>query len=253
MKTSFYFFLWIIIYPLLGLLHSPAIDRNAFIVALAVVWGVSWFINRNMPLTLRYERIADRISILEDVFSGNVRAFRRRISRTVTLDFITAVYLGVGFIFVLFSMARGGDANDWFALLIFGFFAFATISRAVRLNKVTTRLHHNPTPQECAAVVDDVYHLNYADYYNGRLHASPEAMLPPRPRHFTAFEVFSALIAVACALLGIYYLVSSLIMLTAGHNPEAISGGIMYFLYGSLAAYFGIRDAMTCIAYLRRR
>lgn len=39
MKTSFYFVLWILIYPILGLFNNSFIDNNAFIVALAIVWG----------------------------------------------------------------------------------------------------------------------------------------------------------------------------------------------------------------------
>ncbi len=41
MKTSFYFVVWILIYPLLGLLHNSFIDNNSFLVALAAVWGLS--------------------------------------------------------------------------------------------------------------------------------------------------------------------------------------------------------------------
>lgn len=52
MKTSFYFVLWILIYPILGLFNNTVINDNAFIVALAVVWGFSWLLNRIMPETL---------------------------------------------------------------------------------------------------------------------------------------------------------------------------------------------------------
>lgn len=58
MKTSFYFVLWILIYPILGLFNNRFIDNNAFIVALAIVWGLSWLLNRMMPDTLTYERVS---------------------------------------------------------------------------------------------------------------------------------------------------------------------------------------------------
>lgn len=58
MKTSFYFVLWILIYPILGLFHSSFIDNNSYIVALAIVLGLSWILNRLMPTTLSYEHVS---------------------------------------------------------------------------------------------------------------------------------------------------------------------------------------------------
>lgn len=252
MKTSFYFFLWIIIYPLLSLFHNPWVYQNSFIVALFIVWGLSWILNKNMPDTIGYERVSEMVTILEEVYTGNVKAFMHRLSRMVTVEFITSIYLGVAFVFVLFSMVRG-SADDWIALLIFGFFAFGAISRAVKLNQMFIRIKHNPTPEECAAVVSEAFRVDYSGYYHSRVHTTAEAMLPPQPRHFKAFQIFSLIIAIICALFGLFYLVMSIIMLAENRSAEAISGGIMYFLYGSLAAYFGIKDSVSCINYFRNK
>lgn len=250
MKTSFYFFLWIIIYPLLGLLNTPIINQNSFIAALFVVWGLSWFLNKNMPDTLRYERLSEIASVLEEVYTENIRAFQKRLSRMVTLEFITAVYLGVAFIFVLFSMVRG-SGNDWVALLIFGFFSFAAISRAFKLSQSYNKIKENPTAEECVTVMEQTYNINYSSYYNARSQTTAAAMIPPEPKHFMAFQIFSLVIAIITALLGLYFLVLGIIILIHGNGAESISGGIMYFLYGSLAAYFGIRDSLSCITYFR--
>ena len=252
MKTSFYFFLWIIIYPLLGLLHNPFIDQNSFIVALFIVWILSWILNKNMPDTLRYEKVSEITTILEEVYQGNVKAFMLRLSRLVTVEFITAIYLGVAFVFVLFSMVRG-SADDWIALLIFGFFAFGAITRAFKLNQAYGRVKLNPTQEECAAALHEVYRVDYTSYYSARVHTSPESLLPPQPKHFKSFQIFSLIIAVVCSLFGLYFLVMSIIILSGNQSAEAISGGIMYFLYGSLAAYFGLKDIVSCISYFRRK
>lgn len=252
MKTSFYFFLWIIIYPLLGLIHSPWVYQNSFIVALFIVWVLSWVLNKNMPDTLRYEAVVNMSVVMEEVFTGNINAFRKRLSRKVTIDFITAVYMGVAFIFILFSMWRGSGGDDWIALLIFGFFAFGTISRTVKLHQVSNHLKYNPTEEECAAALREIYRVDYSSYHDVRLYSNPESMLPPQPRHFMAFQVFSLIIALICALFGLFYLVMSIIMLAGNRSAEAISGGIMYFLYGTLAAYFGIKDSLDCINFFRK-
>lgn len=251
MKTSFYFFLWIIIYPLLDLLNNPWINQNSFIVALFIVWGISWILNRNMPDTLRYERVSEIATILEEVYTGNVKAFMNRLSRMVTVEFITAIYLGVAFVFVLFSMVRG-SADDWIALLIFGFFAFGAISRAVKLNQAYQRIKHDPIPKECIKVVEETYRVDYAGYYNSKIHTTAEAMLPPQPSTFMTFQIVSFIIAIICALLGLFYLIMSIVMLAENSSAKSISGGIMYFLYGSLAAYFGLKDSYTCFNYFRR-
>ena len=252
MKTSFYFFLWIIIYPLLGLFHNSWVYQNSFIVALFVVWGLSWILNKNMPETLRYERVSEMSTVLEEVYTGNVLAFMQRLSRMVIVEFMSAIYLGVAFVFVLFSMVRG-SADDWIALLIFGFFAFGAISRTFKLNQVYQRIKHNPIPEECASFVEETFHVDYAGYYNSRVHTTAEAMLPPQPRHFKTFQIFSLVIAVICALFGLFYLIMAIIILAENRSAETISGGIMYFLYGSLAAYFGIKDSVSCINYFKRR
>ena len=252
MKTSFYFFLWIIIYLLLGLFHNSWLYQNSFIVTLFIVWILSWFLNKNMPDTLRYERVSEMALILEEVYTGNVKAFMRRLSRMVTVEFVTAIYLGVAFVFVLFSMVRG-SFDDWIALLIFGFFAFGAITRAYKLNQNYNRIKLNPTPEECAAVVQETYRVDYSSYYNSRVHTSPEALLPPQPKHFKVFQIFSLIIAIICALFGLFYLITAIIMLAENRSAQAISGGIMYFLYGSLGAYFGIKDSASCINYFRRK
>ncbi len=85
MKTGFYFVLWILIYPILGLLNNSFINNNAFIVALAVVWGLSWLLNRVMPKTLTYEQVTQIAPILEDVYTGNVPSFKKRLSKETTI------------------------------------------------------------------------------------------------------------------------------------------------------------------------
>ncbi len=79
MKTSFYFVLWILIYPILGLFNNDFIAENSFVVAIAVVWSLSWLLNRMMPDTLTYERVSQIAPVMENVYTGNVEAFIKRL------------------------------------------------------------------------------------------------------------------------------------------------------------------------------
>ena len=75
-------------------------------------------------------------------------------------------------------------------------------------------------------------------------------------QHFFSDEVrriFSLVVAVICALLGILQFLRGVGIMAFFYNGPGISGGIMYVLYGSLAAYFGIKDTIDIGTLLRTR
>lgn len=249
MRTSFYFVLWIIIYPLLGLLHNQWVTTNAFFVALIVIWALSWFLNRSMPETLIYERILSNANILNEVYTGNVQGFKRRLYRTSTIEFISALYFGVAFLITILFWLKGGF-DDWLALIIFGFLAAGTLVKASRIQKLAHRVSLNPNPQECVDIVDQMG-MNYGAYYEQRQRSGGDAVLPPPPRGFNGFQIFSILIAAVCAVLGVIFIVLSVIGLIKIPTLQGVPVSIMYLLYGSLATYYGVKDFITSINYFR--
>ena len=72
-------------------------------------------------------------------------------------------------------------------------------------------------------------------------------MLPPEPKHFKAFKVFSIVISTIASLLGLLYIILGIIIMLSQSSLEAGAVAGMYFLYGSLAAYFGVKDFISCI------
>ena len=246
MKTSFYFVLWILIYPILGLFNNDFINNNAFIVALAAVWGLSWLLNRLMPKTLTYERVSQIAPILENVYTGNVASFKKRLSRESNIEIITAIYFVVTTVVIAIAVFKVG-INDWVALAIFGFFTFGAISRSAGLIKAKSQLNNNPIPEQCVEISDETYKLDYASYYEARSNVSYEEMLPPKPRFFKAFKIFSTVMAAIASLLGLLYIVLGIIIMVSQSSLEAGAVAGMYFLYGSLAAYFGVTDFISVI------
>ena len=246
MKTSFYFVIWILIYPILGLFDNSFINNNAFIVALAVVWGLSWLLNRIMPETLTYEHASQIAPILEDVYTGNVTSFKKRLSRETNIEVITAIYFVVTTVVIVIAVFKIG-ISDWIALAIFGFFTFGAISRSAVLLKAKSQLNGNPTGEQCMEIADETYKLDYASYYEVRSNASYEEMLPPKPKHFKVFKIFSIVISTIASLLGLLYIVNGIIIMLSLSSLEAGAVAGMYFLYGSLAAYFGVKDFISCI------
>ena len=246
MKTSFYFVLWIVIYPILGLFHNSFINENAFIVALAVVWGLSWLLKRIMPDTLAYERASQIAPILEDVYTGNVSSFRKRLSTYANIEIITAIYFVITTIVIALVIFIVG-VNDWMALIIFIFFTFGAISKSYNLIKAQIQLKNNPTSEQCMEIAGDTYKLDYPAYYDIRSSSTYEGTLPPKPRFFGIFNIFSTLIAAIAALLGLGYIIFGILIMFSETSIRfgAVAG--MYFLYGALAAYFGIKDFISCI------
>lgn len=245
MKTSFYFVLWIMIYPILGLFNNSFIDNNAFVVALVAVWGLSWLLNQVMPKTLTYEHISQIYAILEDAYNGNVASLGKRLTRESIIEFVTAIYFIVTTILICVAVFVVG-INDWIELIVFGLFTFGAIYRAITLIKAKSSLYANPTGEQCVEIANETYKLDYPSYYEQRKETNYESMLPARPKHFKVFQIFSIVIASIAALLGLFYIVDAISLIMIGSNSigtGAFAG--MCFLYGSLATYFGIKDIIT--------
>lgn len=246
MKTSFYFVLWILIYPILGLLNNSFIDNNAFIVALAVVWGLSLLLNQIMPNTLTYERALNVAPILEDAYTGNVASFSKRLLKDATIELVTAIYFIVTTIVIAIAIFKAG-VNNWIALLIFGFFTFGAISRSARLIKAKINLKNNPNPEQCMEIAEETYKLDYASYYEAHNGADFSHMMPEKPKHFKIFQVCSTIISAICTLLGAAYIILGVILFF-GQPIEVQTIAGMYFLYGTLATYFGIKDFISGVS-----
>lgn len=249
MKTSFYFVVWIVIYPLLGLIGSQWIDDNAFFVALICVWALSWFLNRSMPQTLAFERALTNARILDQVYSGNIEGFRKRLARMSMVEFFSAVYFGVAFIVAILFLFQDGSSGI-FELIVFGLLAGGTLVRASKLQKQALRLRNNPVPQESIAIAEEMG-MDYSSYYDDRQHLGDGAIMPPAPKGFAAFQVFSLIVSIICTILGVVFIVISLITIIGGGTFDSTSYGIMALLYGSLAAYYGAKDCISSIQYFR--
>lgn len=244
MKTSFYFVLWILIYPILGLFNNSFIDNNAFIVALAIVWGLSWLLNRIMPDTLTYERASQVAPILEEVYTGNVSAFMKRLSRESKIEIVTSIYFIITTIVIALAIFKG-EVTNWIVLVIFGFFTYGAISRSISLTRAKVDLKSNPTSEQCKEIADDTYKLDYASYYDARNGVSYQDIFPPQPKYFKAFKVFSVVMASLASLLGLLYIILGVLIMLSQTNLETGAVAGMYFLYGSLAACFGVKGFIS--------
>ena len=244
MKTSFYIVLWILVYPLLGLLDSNFINQNSFLVAIIAIFAISYLLNRAMPKHLVYARASEALPILEHVYNGDVEAFRKRLSFDTVVETTSAVSYCVALAVILVLVFEAG-LNNLIALVIFALLAVAAISGSAKYIKAKSALSANPTGEQCRDIAYEVYRLDYAAYYNDRMGRSYRDMMPARPPHFKVFQIATLLFAAVCTLLGLYYFIIYLSNILEYWSIAAAAFYGMYFLYGSLAICFGVKDAIA--------
>lgn len=245
MKPSFYFVLWIIVYPLLWLIPSAAVQEYSFFVALIIVFGISSLLNRLFVSTFTYARTVQVFPILENVYTGNVEAFRKYLTRQMVIEFITSLYFCIALALII-AMALNNFAESLMELMIFGAFTYMVLSRSVKLYNAVRTLKENPTRETCADILTYSLHTDYASYDEARSMApSYEALFPPRPNYYSVYIVCSVIFAVLAILLGLIVLAWGMVIFFSTDSLAGNSAAGVNFLYGALAIYYGIRDLVT--------
>ncbi len=244
MKTSFYFVLWIMVYPILGLIDNEYVAQNPFFFAIVFVLIVLVLFNRVVHKMSAYDKAAQNVLILEDVYTGDVISFRKRIVRDMTLELAYAIYFLATIIVLLLCMANG--FTDWSALILFAVFFAQAVGRLYKWNKDKAELDNEPTSEQCMNIAVFTYGLDYSSYYEQRENTTYDAILGDRPRGYMAFQIVSMVIAIICSLLGLIFLVRGIICFLIFDSTMLVGAfGVVYLLYGSLATYFGVKDIIV--------
>lgn len=247
MKTSFYFVIWILVYPFLRIFNNPFINNNSFIIAFIGVWILAYFINKSIPQIIIYDRRIKGIPMLEEIYTGNIRLFENRLNRDAIIQGITAVYFLLSTALIIIMMVIY-HSMDWIALLIFIFLTLSVSQRAFVFVRSCKKLKSNPSSQTGIDIAKEIYNLSYISYYDRRQRMSYAAMFMPIPRHYGVFRIFSMCMALICMLLGIASVIMSIFSLIGNqyyHLGDFASSIII--LYGALAVYYGISDFITSL------
>lgn len=244
MKTSFYFVLWILVYPILGIMNIDVINDNSFIFALITVLGISWLIRNIIGAILHHDQKVVGSTILEEIYTGNIDAFKKRLKTDIVVSTMSSIYLCLFAIFAL-NITLTTANNEIFTLIIFAFLGIGSVSETIKKHRAYKDLVYDPSIEQCAETADEIYKLNYTAYYEIRQTCSKNQLLTPSPKGYKAFQVISIIFAMAAIVLGMVVL-SQGVFLILGESDFALHTltGI-FFLYGSLAIYFGIKDIYT--------
>lgn len=251
MKPSFYFVIWIIIYPLLDLLNVEFINNHSFIIAIVIVFCLATILNRILGDTKFYDESITTAPILEDVFTGNVASFKKRLINDATLETIFSVYFILNIIAAIYIIILG--TSSVLEIFIFGGLAYSAISKVISLRKGVNILNYDPTPERCMEIVEDSYRLDYTSYYNSRINASFEDALPPRPRGYQFYKIISIIFSIIATCLGAALFVLGVFFLVSIEYDGSTILGLIWLLYGSLAIYSGIKDTKQLVRSTKNR
>lgn len=240
MRTSFYFLFWILIYPILDIVGVP--NGISFFVALGAMFILNRILNSTMASTVGFEKKLREISMLNDVFEGNVNSFLKRLERMRRLSFIGACYLVLTTLVLLYYVFVT-EGRDWLLMLIFGYIALGSVLRTINYSKLISKINNNPTAEECMNIACDDLRYDYATYYEAITSGGLKAYFADKPSHFGIFQNVSMVIAVITSILGIITLIYGIVLTLGGSYIAGLLAGTM-LLYGGLAFYYGVTDCL---------
>ena len=236
--------MWIIVYPLLDLTGIESIEKYSFVIALLLIGGLSMLINRLFHKLIEYDNAVMKYPILEEVFTDDIKSFHRRLKRSSVIESVTGAYF---ILTVLLSLGLMIEMRQPMVVevAIFSFLAYGAVARAIRYRNAVRTINHNPTPQQCMETVDEVCNTTYIEYYNLRKIYNYDTLLSQCPRRYGTYRIVSIVFAIIAAILGCATIALGLLSLNKMGIALAAPVAIVMFLYGSLALYFGLKDAVS--------
>ncbi|MDE6402620.1 MAG: hypothetical protein K2K86_02295 [Muribaculaceae bacterium] len=242
MKTSFYFFLWFIVYYLIGLTGIPALVNNSFVVALILVYLISRLNSKLFAQDIAYQANLNKWYIFEIFYSNEPRKLTRILRNRVIGETVWALYC----ILTVFGLLLIG-ARDFLVLGVFGFLGVISMVASSRNFNRMRDINENGLPsfdQSPYAPLSP----EYIAYREARAAYTTEQLRPQAPAISKWVNIMSIVFAALCSLIGLLYMI--LLIGTLG-NMQILD--VTFLIYGVLAIYFGVKDLVTSIRALCHR
>ncbi|MDE7385755.1 MAG: hypothetical protein K2N28_01305 [Muribaculaceae bacterium] len=242
MKTSFYFFLWFIVYYLIGLTGVPALVNNSFVVALILVYLISRLNSKLFAQDIAYQANLNKWYIFEIFYSNEPRKLTRILRNRVIGETVWALYC----ILTVFGLLLIG-ARDFLVLGVFGFLGVISMVASSRNFNRMRDINENGLPsfdQSPYAPLSP----EYIAYREARAAYTAEQLRPQAPAISKWVNIMSIVFAALCSLIGLLYMI--LLIGTLG-NMQILD--VTFLIYGVLAIYFGVKDLVASIRALCHR
>ena len=242
MKTSFYFFLWFIVYYLIGLTGSQLLIQNDFFVALILVFFISRLDNKLFSRETQYQANLNRAYIFEIFYNNDVDKMTKIARQQFLGQTIWAIYciLTVAGLFALHN-------TDFVAYAIFGFFGIMSMIASSKLYSQYRKIKENGLPpfDESQFSADEESYRRYCEL---RSQYSAIELQPKMPSISRWVNIASIVFSIACICGGLFYLF--LILFGIGHINMLFSAMLIWSV---VAVYFGVKDLISSIQILQRK
>ena len=240
MKTSFYFFLWFIVYYLISLTGVPALMNNSFLVALVLVYLISRLNGRLFAKDIAYQATLNKWYIFEAFYSHEPRKIVNMLRDSVIGNSIWALYC----ILTVFGLLMLGIYN-YLIIGVFGILGVISMVASSRnFNRMRDIKENGLPPFDKSPYA--VFTPEYNHYSMNRSIATAEALKPTPPAISKWVNILSIVFASLCTLIGIGYV----ILLVINSIGDMYLIDVTFLLYGVLAIYYGIRDLINSIRAL---
>lgn len=277
MKPSVY----IILCLLLIYVGRAFVDFDHSLMGLLVVPVIAFLISKLLKRLLSdaiaYHNMTKNAPILESVYTGDITTFGRYLSSKVTIRtvislsllFFTGVSALLAFGLLQYSMniyfSPSQDTDTFeilmgahlsgitsmvcFTVAIFlAIFTLVSIWINIKLFRTKTRLHRNPTVEQCRDIAQTVFHLDYTSYCRKRVNTSYLDLFSQiPPRYYKAYRIITTICAVLIILAGINVVIVSLMLLLIDYDPASLIAAIaMVIVFAAPLLYCGISDLISC-------
>lgn len=242
MKTSFYFFLWFIVYYLIGLTGSQLLIQNDFFVALILVFFISRLDHRIFYKETQYQAALNRINTFEIFYQNDAKKMGKIVREQLIGQTIWAIYcmLTIAGLFAIHN-------DDLVAYGVFGFFGIMSMIASNKYFCQYRDIKKNGLPS-----FDKSQYAGEGDAYQRycelRNRYSLQELLPQKPSISKWVNIASLVFALACMLGGLYYLI--IILFKVSHINMLFSAMLIWAV---LAVFFGIKDFVSSLRSLQNK
>lgn len=242
MKTSFYFFLWFIVYYLIGLTGNQLLIQNDFFVALILVFFISRLDSKLFHKETQYQANLNRAYIFEIFYSNDTDKMIEIVKQRFLGQTIWAIYC-ILTVAGLLAMHN----TDIIAYAIFGFFGIVSMIASSKIFSQYRAIKENGLPafNDSQFSEDEESYMRYCEL---RRQYSSQELQPHAPSMSKWVNVVSIIFAFACIGGGLFYLF--LILFGASHINLLFSAMLIWAV---LAVYFGIKDIISSVRILQKK
>lgn len=252
MKTSFFFVLWIILQFIFLQIDSAFINyyiswniaRYQFEITCAIVFCIYWILShgcfsQNLFLYEKKLLRAEKLERHEETIGHNDKMWWSYIFNVMVIAYFT-----MSSIFIAWTLYQAHVASWWGRIVWVGFVIYVLFSCRIILQYInridSLKYKESMPPVEKLTAADEVHIRDFIDHVKSSI-----------PRNFKLTQKLNIVFSILSLLLGGAIGVAAIYLFSTHNGNRVIGVASIFYLYGSLAIYYGIKDLYSSIQSLK--